>query len=143
MKVSGKNIETGDFQYAKRNGDGWEIDTEAIDSKVDGYIAEAAASDRYSVSGLCIALGIQRETLESWRAGYINELDEADKRIRPNPDLAASVARGELFIHRYWEESDKSTTLHTKFLECAGVLNQKQGKLRPPFDLGSLKKYSK
>jgi hypothetical protein len=143
MRVSGKSTEEENYPYAKKTADGWEIDTDAIDRKVDEYICEAAAADRYSVSGLCIALGITRDTLELWRAGYISAKDEADKRIEPNPELAASVSRGELFIHRYWEESDKSTTLHTKFLESAGVLDKKSAGVRPPFDLGSLKKYAK
>jgi hypothetical protein len=143
MRISGKQTETGNYPYSKKTDSGWETDTDAIDRKVDEYICEAAAADRYSVSGLCIALGIPRETLELWRAGYISEKDEADKKTAPNGELAASVSRGELFIHRYWEESEKSTTLHTKFLESAGVLDRKPSRARPPFDLGSLKKYSR
>ena len=143
MRISGTNMETADFPYSVKAQEGFDIDTAAIDSKVDGYIAEAAEADRYSVSGLCIALGITRETLDLWRAGYVCREDEEDKRVSPNAELAQCVARGELFIHRYWEESDKSTSLHTKFLDSAGVFTPKQGRLRPPFDMGSLKKYCK
>lgn len=148
MRVSGKGMDKKGAafpeEYLKKAGDGWEIDTGAIDGRMNEYFEEAAAADRYSISGLCIALRISRGMLELWRAGYVCRFDAQDKRTKPNEQLSECVAKGELFIHRYWEESDKSTTLHTKFLESAGVFGPRQpeGK-RPPFDMGRLKRYCK
>lgn len=146
MKVSGRGMDKAVAAclegYIKQGGNGWDIDTSAIDAKVKAYLEEAAATGTYSISGLCIALSITRDTFKLWRAGYINSFDAQDKRIKPNTELAECIAKGELYVHRYWEESDKSTTLHTKFLESAGLLGPKQeGGRRPPFDLGRLKKY--
>jgi len=143
MKISGKDTKNGDYPYAKKARRGWSVDTDAIGEKIDGYIAQAAEADRYSYSGLCIALGISRETLDLWRSGYVCGEDEKDAKVSPNEALAQTVKRGELFIHRYWEESEKSTALHTKFLESAGLLDRRQARIKPPFDLGSLKKYGR
>lgn len=143
MKISGQGMKRKPAQYGKKTRQGWNIDIAAIEEKINGYIAGAEGSNRYSYSGLCIALGVQRETFEIWKSGYVCQEDEQDKRTLPNPNLTASLVRGELFIHRYWEESEKSTTLHTRLLESAGLLTQKQAKLKPPFDLGSLKKHSR
>ena len=148
MRVSGKGMakEGAAFLggYIKQDGDGYEIDIGAVEAKMKKYLEEAAAADRYSISGLCIALGITRDTLDLWRAGYVCGFDSQDKRTAPNEELSECIAKGELHVHRYWEESDKSTTLHTKFLESAGLLAPKAaGGRRPPFDLGRLKKYCK
>jgi hypothetical protein len=146
MRTSGRGMEkeAAAFlgEYIKNGEGGCDIDTGAIDARMKEYFEEAAAADRYSISGLCIALGITRDTLELWRAGYVCRFDAQDKRTKPNEELAECIAKGELYVHRYWEESDKQATLHTKFLESAGLLSQKQaGTKRPPFDLGRLKKY--
>jgi hypothetical protein len=148
MRVSGKGMDRNGAaflgNYIKQGAQGWEIDTGAIDASMKEYFEQAASNDRYSISGLCIALGITRDTLELWRAGYVCGFDAQDKRTKPNAELAERVAMGEMYVHRYWEESDKSTTLHTKFLESAGLLGPRQpGGRRPPFDLGRLKKYCK
>ncbi len=146
MKLSGRGMDKNMAEhfsgYVKKVRSGWDIDTKAVDARIKEYSEQAAAADRYSISGLCIALGITRGTLELWRSGYVCGSDARDKRIKPNEALLECVAKGELFIHRYWEESDKSTTLHTKFLESAGLLGPKQaGGRRPPFNLGRLGKY--
>lgn len=148
MRVSGKAMAKAGAAflggYVKQGEGGYEIDTGKIEAKMNEYFEEAAAADRYSISGLCIALGITRGTLDLWRAGYVCGFDAQDKRTSPNEELSDCVARGELHVHRYWEESDKSTTLHTKFLESAGLLTPKAAAgRRPPFDLGRLKKYAK
>ncbi len=147
MRISGIDLksETVNFpaEYLKQGEGVRDIDTGRIEGKLREYIEEAAAADKYSIAGLCIALGITRETFELWRHGYVCGQDARDKRTAPNEELASVIARGELYVHRYWEESDKSTTLHTKFLENAGLLGgakQSAGR-RPPFDLGRLKKY--
>lgn len=145
MKISGKGLSKEAAKrlgkYVIRREGGWEIDTGGIDERMKQYFEEAAAADKYSIAGLCIALGITRETLELWRAGYACGPDAGGKRS-PNEALAQCIAKGELYVHRFWEESDKSTTLHTKLLECAGVLGTaKQTGRRPPFELGGLKKY--
>ena len=148
MKTSGRGMDKDMAEhfsgYVKKGRSGWDIDTKVIDARIKEYSEQAAAAVRYSISGLCIALGITRNTLELWRSGYVCGSDSLDKRVKPNGELMECIAKGELFIHRYWEESEKSTTLHTKFLESAGLLGQKQtGGRRPPFDLGRLKKYCK
>lgn len=148
MRISGKDMALAGAaflgDYLKQGKSGYDIDTGAIETSMKEYFEEAAAADRYSISGLCIALGITRETLELWRAGYVCGFDAQDKRTMRNDELCECIAKGELYVHRYWEESDKSTTLHTKFLERAGLLAPKAaGARRPPFDLGRLKKYAK
>jgi hypothetical protein len=148
MRISGKGLgsDAVNFpaEYLKQGEGGRDIDTGRIDGKLREYIEEAAEAEKYSIAGLCIALGITRETFELWKSGYVCGQDARDKRTAPNGELASVIAKGELYVHRYWEESDKSTTLHTKFLENAGLLGgakQATGR-RPPFDLGRLKKYS-
>ncbi|MGI5849652.1 MAG: hypothetical protein ACOX8Q_06275 [Christensenellales bacterium] len=141
-RISGVNMDeesAAGVSYVKRSGGGYDIDTDAVMQQIAAYVNEA---EKYSVAGLCIALGITRETLDLWRAGYVCANDTMDKQTAANASLAECIAKGELYIHRYWEESDKSTTLHTKFLENAGVI----GDSRPagymlPFSLGKLKKY--
>lgn len=147
MRISGKcmGIKSAGLpeEYIKEGESGREIDTGRIESSMKRYFEEAAAADRYSIAGLCIALGITRETFELWRAGFVCGPDARDRRTAPNGELAECIAMGELYVHRFWEESDKSTTLHTKFLENAGLIagaKQPAGR-RPPFDLGRLKKF--
>ena len=95
------------------------IDIEAINKAIEDYASQAEEEDKYSVTGLCIALAITREVLELWRAGYVCREDEEDRRVVPNVELAECVARGELYIHRYWEESDKATKFLAGLTEIA------------------------
>ena len=60
----------------------------------------------------------------------------------PNEALAECMAIGELHLQKFWEESDKSTSLHMKLLESTGVIGRKAATMQPPFDLGVLKKYA-
>ncbi len=147
-RVSGQNMDSGaGFAYAARKDEDWEIDLDAIQARVDTYLAQAAETGRYSISGLCIALNITRETLRLWRMGYVSVPDEQSARVLPNPALADVVARAELYVQRYWEECDESKmqSKHTKLLESAGVMGEgaKRPQRVPPFELGSLKKYSR
>ena len=146
-KISGRGMDRADAQsvpYVSESDAGLNIDTQAIGRRIGAYVEEAAGTEKYSVAGLCIALDITRETLDLWRDGYVCEDDRADKQTAANAELAECVAKGELYIQRYWEESDKSTTLHTKFLEQAGVIGEaRTGGYTLPFDLGRLKKYGR
>lgn len=132
--------------YLIKEEKSYDIDSCAISTRIDKYIGEA--DGKLSISGLCIELGITRQMLELWRLGYVQSEDEADIGVLPNEALAHCVAMGELAIHQYWEECDKPgvQTKHVKMLENAGVIgNAKNAKMKatPPFDLGSLGKYSK
>lgn len=134
--------------FAKKAVDGrWALDVDAIGVRIDAYIAEAEEVGKYSMAGLCISLGITKDTLDLWRLGYVSEKDYADVRIGANEALAACVGKGELYIHRYWEECDKSAvqSKYVKMMECAGVFDGRRDALglSPPFDLGGLGKYCK
>ncbi len=123
-----------------------QIDLGTIQSRIEEYLAEAAGTGRYSVSGLCIKLGITRETLRLWRMGYVSAADERSARVLPNADLAEVVAKAELFVQRYWEECDESKlqSKHTKLLISAGVMGEGAKRAQEPvYDLGRLKKYSR
>lgn len=147
-KVSGQDMGSAEgMEYAAEKSGGWNIDLDAIQARIDAYLVEAAETGRYSVSGLCIALGITREALRLWRMGYVSVADEQSERVLPNTALADAVARAELYVQRYWEECDESKmqSKHTKLLEGAGVMGEggRRTQRTPPFDLGSLKKYGR
>lgn len=147
-KVSGQNMDSADnLEYAAEKDGRWHINLDAIRARIDAYLEEAAETGRYSVSGLCIALGITRETLRLWRMGYVSAADELNERVLPNPAMADAVAHAELYVQRYWEECDESKmqSKHTKLLEGAGVMGDgaRRTQRTLPFDLGSLKKYGR
>ena len=132
-KVSGQDMDSAaGIEYIAEQDGKRSIDLGAIQARVDAYLSEAAESCRYSISGLCIALGITRETLRLWRMGYVSVPDEQSARVLPNPGLADAVARAELYVQRYWEECDESKmqSKHTKLLESVGVMGE--GARRPP-----------
>lgn len=147
-RISGQDMDsTAGIDYAAEKDGICQIDLDAIQTRVDAYLGEAAETGRYSISGLCIALGITREMLRLWRMGYVSVADEQSGRVLPNPALADAVAHAELYVQRYWEECDESKmqSKHTKLLESAGVMGD--GARRPqrtsPLDIGSLKKYGR
>ena len=85
-RISGQDMESkAGMEYAVEQGEKWHIDLGAIQERIDAYIAEAAESGRYSISGLCIKLGITREALRLWRMGYVNTADEQIARVLPKP----------------------------------------------------------
>jgi hypothetical protein len=131
--------------YAVRADDGtWAMDVGAVSARIAAYLDEAAEAGKYSVAGLCIALDITREMYALWRAGYVCAADAQDDLTDSNIALCECMAMGELHLQRYWEESDKSTTLHMKMLESTGVIgHHAPERMRPPFDLGALKKYAR
>lgn len=135
--------------YAKKTADGlWTMDVGEVDAYVKEYVAEAEETGRYSIAGMCIALGVTRETLQQWRSGYVSARDAMDTDVLPNEELATCIAMGELHIERHWEECDKSAvqSKYVKMLGRAGVFDEAEGRstqISPPFDMGSLKKYCK
>jgi hypothetical protein len=134
------------LEYAAERDGKWHIDLNAVKARIDAYLMEAAEAGRYSISGLCIALGITREALRLWRMGYVSAEDEQSARVLPNAELAEAVAKAELHIQRYWEECDESKmqSKHTKLLESAGVMEGARRQPRTPsYDLGRLKKYGR
>lgn len=147
-RISGQNMDSAaHIDYAAEKNGICQIDMDAIQDRVDAYLGEAAKTGRYSISGLCIALGITRETLRLWRMGYVSVADEQGARVLPNPVLADAVARAELYVQRYWEECDESKmqSKHTKLLESAGVMGDgvRRAQRAPALDIGSLKKYGR
>ena len=149
-RVSGIDETNKDgMQYRKKAGENrWELDIDEIERRIGQYLNEAQDTGKYSMAGLCIALGITRETLDLWRMGYAQEKDYADAEVERNAALAECIAKNELFIHRYWEESEESKiqSKHIKLLESAGVIGTNKTaaqRLGPPFNLGKLKQYCK
>ncbi len=150
-RISGNRIKKADkylMPYLTKEDECYDIDINDIGDKIKAYQQEAKESGKYSHSGLCRKLGITHEILDSWRKGYVNASDELDINIMPNEALAHCIAMGELAIYQYWEECDKPSVQakHVKMLEKAGILggtDKVKKKAAPPFDLGSLSKYSK
>lgn len=147
-RISGQNMDSAaGNEYATEQDGKWAIDLGAIQARVDDYLSEAAETGRYSISGLCIALNITRETLRLWRMGYVSVADEQSARVLPSASLADAVARAELYVQRYWEECDESKmqSKHTKLLESVGVMGEgaRRPQRTPPFDIGSLKRYGR
>lgn len=147
-RISGMDMDSaqGVPYAAEADGGKWEMDLDAVKKKIGGYIDKDDETKKYSLSGLCIALGITRETLGLWRMGYASEEDFSDERVCHNRALADCVAKAELYVHRYWEECEESKlqTKHVKLLESAGVFEKsRRVSTGPPFDLGSLKKYAR
>ena len=132
-------------EYAKREQDGtWRIDVGAVSESMTAYLEEAKQNGKYSVAGLCLGLGITREMYALWRYGYVCANDLEDDDVVHNEALAECIAIGELHLQKFWEESDKSTSLHMKLLESTGVIGQKvSASMQPTFDLGLLKKYGR
>lgn len=146
-RMSGKELkyETG---YTHKNEEGEvEVCIGKIQEYIDEYLKEAHESGKYSVAGLCIALGITRERLDAWRDGYFEAIDIHDEVVVCNEELATCIEMGLLHIERYWEECDKSSvqSKHVKMLERSGAFEEKKRKsiATPPFDLGKYNKFSK
>ncbi len=144
-RISGlQSNDQRDFEYAVLAQSGWSIDMELIRQRIDHYLKEAAESGKYSISGLCIALGITRSRLTLWRDGFVNEADARETAVDPNEDLGRSIEMAMLHIQRYWEERDKPSSMDLKQLEASGALSEgASGCAAPQFDLGKLKKYAK
>ena len=148
-RISGNDMDSAmGVGYSQQRDGKLYIDLAAVHSRVDAYLSAAEEAGRYSISGLCIALGVTRETLRLWRMGYVSAADEQRARVLPNTELADIIAWAELHVHRYWEECDESKlqSKHTKLLESAGVVGERvkkfgQGPIQ--YDLGSYKKYAK
>jgi hypothetical protein len=146
-RISGQEMDSAERTAYSAERDGkWDIDMGVIQARIGEYLKAAEEAGCYSISGLCIALGITRETLRLWRMGYVSVEDEQRARVLPNAELAEAVARAELYVHRYWEECGESKlqSKHTKLLESAGVVGDTPKKSKPVvYDLGSFKKYAK
>ena len=148
-RISGHDMDSAmGVEYAEQRDSNWYIDLGAVRARVDTYLKEAEEAGRYSISGLCITLGVTRETLRLWRMGYVSAADEQRARVLPNAELADIIAWAELHVHRYWEECDESKlqSKHTKLLESAGVVGERVKKAAPQavrYELGSYKKYAR
>ena len=146
-KVSGFKTAFEQDYTEKAKDASFNVCTGAIERRIDEYLKEARSMGKYSIAGLCIALGITRERLEAWREGYFYPEDVHDDLIKSNDELAAIIQMGLLHIERYWEECDKSAvqSKHVKMLERSGAFEEKKKSSigTPPFDLGSLRKFSK
>jgi len=146
-KISGQEL-VYELSYTKKGKEGsFEADIEAIRKQIDVYLNEANESGKYSIAGLCIALGITRELLDAWRDGYFLISDIHDEQIIGCDELELCIEMGLLHIERFWEECDKSSvqSKHVKMLERSGAFEEKKKRsiAAPPFDLGSLKKFSR
>lgn len=140
-RISGTKLKKAGL-YTTKSQEGWQIDIGAVSGRIKAYLSEAAQSGKYSVAGLCIALGITRERLSLWRSGYYSSGD-ADGTL-PNQALADCVDMALLHLQRHWEESDKPSSLCIKQLEATGALGEgRESSAMPPFDLGRLKKYAR
>ncbi len=129
--------------YAVQEQEMWQMDLGAVGRCIDAYLKEAAESGKYSISGLCIALGVTRSLLGLWREGYVCEADARDAATAPNEELSRRIEMAMLHVQRYWEERDKPSTMDVKQLEATGALSEcAPPSASPPFDLGGLKKYA-
>jgi hypothetical protein len=146
-RISGQDMAAAQgLPFAVETEGKWQIDLCAIQSRINAYLEESAETGRYSISGLCIALGITREALRLWRMGYVSVADEQSARVLPNVALAEAVAKAELYVQRFWEECDESKmqSKHTKLLESAGVMGESAKRAQAQtYDLGRMKKYSR
>jgi len=145
-RISGVGMTTATGgPYAREMDDGaWMLDVGEVSTRMAAYLDDAAQRGKYSVAGMCLGLGITREVYELWRCGYVCAEDAGDETVVRNEALSECIGMGELHLQKFWEESDKSTSLHMKMLESTGVIGQKaRPKLQPPFDLGALDKYAR
>ena len=144
-RMSGSRMAEG-APYAALADGVWRLDVDAVKARAQGYLAEAAETGRYSISGLCIALDITRDTLDCWRRGYMSRAD-AEANLATNEALAECMAKTMLHLQRYWEESGKPATLGLKLLEATGGIGSRtaagQAGGGPPFDLGRYKKFAR
>jgi len=144
-RVSGTMMKDGGgCAFVVRTQNAWEMDIAAVKKRLETYLDEAAESGRYSIAGLCIALGIPRSQLALWREGYVSAADFRDTAVLPNAKLSRCVEMALLHIQRYWEERDKPSSMDLKQLEATGALSENAPlAVLPPFDLGRLKKYAR
>ena len=143
-RVSGTMMkEAGGCAYVLQEQGMWHVDLDAVSQRLDAYLKEAAESGKYSISGLCIALGVTRSLLALWREGYICEADARDAAAVPNENLSRRIEMAMLHVQRYWEERDKPSSMDLKQLEATGALSESAPLgAAPPFDIGRLKKYA-
>lgn len=144
QRVSGTMVKDySGCAYAMQEQGAWQMDLDTVAQRVDAYLKEAAESGKYSISGLCIALGVTRSLLALWREGFATETDAHDATVRPNEELSRIIEMAMLHVQRYWEERDKPTTMDLKQLEATGALSESvPSGASPPFDFGGLKKYA-
>ena len=141
--ISGTGLKSAAL-FTRGSGGVFEADTNTLKSSIEKYLAGAAETGKYSLAGLCIALGITRERLALWRSGWFCAQDAADAAVMPNEKLAECVEMGLLHIQQHWEESDKPSSLCLKQLEATGALGEGgQTAAKPPFDLGRLNKFAR
>lgn len=131
--------------FAVWTDDGWTVDIDAAKARVDDYLTTAQQEGRFSVAGLCLALGIMRDTLHMWRRGYACTDDEGDADVLPNERLALIAETGLLHIQKHWEEDGSSgvQSKYVKMLESSGALGEKPQGMAAPLDMGTLGKYCK
>jgi hypothetical protein len=143
-RVSGTLMKDHDgCAYMVQEQGTWQMDVRAIRQRIDDYLKEAAESGKYSISGLCIALGIPRGLLALWREGYVSETDARDGAVEPSEEISRSIEMAMLHVQRYWEERDKPSSMDVKQLEATGALSECAPPCAsPPFDMGRLKKYA-
>jgi len=143
-RISGMDMRR-EAPYAKADGNGrWSVDVDAVRARVNAYITKAEEKGQFSLSGLCLALEIPRETLAFWRSGYACEEDAEDAQVSPNEALRHCAEMGVLRVQQYWEESNQSSvqSKYVKMLEDSGALGGKRGNAHfEAFDLGSLDQY--
>lgn len=146
-RASGGELRSAAAYANKVDSGAYEVDIDGIQEAIDDYLSQARESGKYSVAGLCITLGVTRETLDAWRGGYFEVSDVHDDTVTHNEKLSRCLEMGILHIERYWEECDKSAvqSKHVKMLERSGAFEEKakRGIGTPPFDMGSLKKFCK
>ena len=132
--------------FAVWTDDGWTMDLSAVQARIEEYLGTASEEGKFSIAGLCIALGVARETLLMWRRGYASASDEGDGDVAPNERLAQLADTGLLHIQKHWEEDGSSgvQSKYVKMLESSGALGDaSQPQAIAPFDMGSLKKFCK
>ncbi|MFA5676635.1 MAG: hypothetical protein WDA65_08975 [Christensenellales bacterium] len=140
-RISGIRLKEKTDYTIEANG-AWDVDIQNIAERINTYLKDAADAGKYSIAGLCIALGITRERLNLWREGYFR-IEDIGCAV-PNPRLAACAQMGLLHLQRYWEESERPSSLCLKQLEITGALGDDcRPRAMPPFDLGSIKKYAR
>jgi hypothetical protein len=147
MRVSGCGLESKK-PYSSRTMDGlFEVNIGDIKRETQKYLLGAQESGVYSIAGLCIELGVTRQTLDAWREGYYATEDLHDDTVTRNHELSDCIEMVLLHIERFWEECDKSAvqSKHVKLLERSGAFEPKntKGIGTPPFDLGGLSKFAK
>lgn len=153
-RISGTGYSKSDASrllYKKQSKDGtWEIDVEAIRTKIDNYIDEGKRTrevhkkvynaklgklvewdeeviDPISMAGLRMTLkpGMNPETLDLWSKGYVNRDHMTDDKMACNEALSEVVREGINAVARYMSEDTTTGSVQTKYirgLESIGEL---------------------